>query len=66
MIFEKKILENKETVFKNGVISIQAPGYNGSRTVFMLRTLGLTQFFTKEKKGIGFSPCSGEATIGGK
>ena len=33
-IFWKNLLENKEMVFKNGVKSIQAAGYNGARTVY--------------------------------
>ena len=32
-IFWKKLLENKELVFKNGVKNIQAAAYNGARTV---------------------------------
>ena len=32
-IFWKNLLENKEMVFKNGVINIEAAGYNGARTV---------------------------------
>ena len=30
---KKNLLKNKELVFKNGVIIIQATGYNGARTV---------------------------------
>ena len=32
-IFCKKFLESKEMVFQNGVVNIQAAGYNGARTV---------------------------------
>ena len=32
-IFWKKLLENKEMVFKNEVKNIQATAYNGARTV---------------------------------
>ena len=30
---EKKLLENKELKFKNGVKNIQTPAYNGTHTV---------------------------------
>ena len=30
-VSEKKILENKEMAFKNGIIDIQAAGYNNAR-----------------------------------
>ena len=33
-MFWKKLLEHKEMDFKNGVINIQAEGYNGARTVY--------------------------------
>ena len=37
--FLKKLLENKEKVFQNGVKSIQAAAYNGMRTVNLERLL---------------------------
>ena len=33
---EKNLLENKEMDFKNGIVNIQAAGYNGTRTVYSL------------------------------
>jgi hypothetical protein len=33
VIYWKKLLENKEMFFENGVKSIQAAAYNGARTV---------------------------------
>ena len=35
-ILWKYLLENKETVFKNGVKNIQTAGYNGARTVYKI------------------------------
>ena len=37
---EKYLIEIKEMDFKNGVIDIQAMGYNGARTVYELGSKG--------------------------
>ena len=42
---EKKLLENKEMVLKNGVKNKQTAGYNGARTVCILKPLLGNGFF---------------------
>ena len=38
-MFRKQLLENEEMVFTNGVINLQATGYNGTRTSTNLTSL---------------------------